>query len=584
VIDSFFMSRTIIFVGISVDDIATGGLLSNLRTQGVETGAHYWITSRDDRATDKWAEERGIQVLRYSVEHGHSEAILWLADDLTSFVSYDEEILEPVQHVDEKRVLLSPEDLERCDPEDIRQALSYHASWLLGQPKSDNDKKIEYRKFCEDYEEAVHKAWMVSRRPPRNLLFGYSVERTAGTGAFGTVYKAKGQDGTDVAVKLLNKAVSEQETMLGSFRRGVRSMEILSSARIAGMVPYKEAFQLPPCVVMEFVDGANLQDAVDSGSFDRWEDGVRVALRVGEIVRQGHRLPQRVLHRDLRPQNIMLKGFWEPEGWRDVVVLDFDLSWHRGATEESVDIRGGAGLGYLAPEQLTRIPGVSTRNTAVDAYGLAMTMFFIFTGKHPEANESGYASWPSRLRTAVARDAPRGWRCLPQRLERIVRQATKQKQTERLDLGDVVSELERMSTALEQPEEMNEAEIWAEEVLATAFPDIGYKWDYDSAEASVLLASGVQIVLRSSELESKVSVEIVFTYSGDRDWRTVARFLPVKKDTAAAMLRRGGWLVEGRTSEQTLVMAAHYQVSDLRRRKAEAAQAVRDAAGELALE
>src|SRR5688500_11431118 len=85
------------------------------------------------------------------------------------------------------------------------------------------------------------------------------------------------------------------------------------------------------------------------------------------IVAAGHQLRARAFHRDLRSSNVMMDGYYSnPAGYR-VVVLDFDLAWHVDASERSVVL--SAEYGYIAPEQLARIPGISTRSGAVDSFG-----------------------------------------------------------------------------------------------------------------------------------------------------------------------------------------------------------------------
>lgn len=148
-------------------------------------------------------------------------------------------------------------------------------------------------------------------------------------------------------------------------------MKILGDSGVEGMVPYRKAFEIPACVVMDWIDGPNLDNAVSSGQTQDWKLILRIGSDMADIVRRGHVLPERVLHRDIRPSNAMLRGFYSnPDKW-DVVVLDFDLSWHRGALERSV-IHGSAMLGYLAPEQIQTIPYVSTRHAAVDSFGMGM--------------------------------------------------------------------------------------------------------------------------------------------------------------------------------------------------------------------
>ena len=169
----------------------------------------------------------------------------------------------------------------------------------------------EYEKFLSDYGEAVYRAWSISTSPSKNIFFDYTLKRQIAKGAFGQVFEAMTKDGSPVAIKVLHGDVREEPHMLVSFRRGVQSMRILSEHHVHGMVPYLAAWEVPTSSVMELIDGPNLEDAVDANYVDNWETRLRIACALTKIIRTAHSLPERVLHRDLRPANIMLKGYYD---------------------------------------------------------------------------------------------------------------------------------------------------------------------------------------------------------------------------------------------------------------------------------
>ena len=113
-------------------------------------------------------------------------------------------------------------------------------------------------------------------------------------------------------------------------------MRILNKYRLQGMVPYIDATEIPAVVVMGWVEGPTLKQAVESHYVDQWKTRLHIASTLAEIIRRAHSLLERVLHRDIRPANIMLKGYYTDPDSFEVVVLDFDLSWHQGASERSV--------------------------------------------------------------------------------------------------------------------------------------------------------------------------------------------------------------------------------------------------------
>lgn len=76
-IESIFSNFTVIFLGISAEDIAAGGFLHAMSQAGLDCGNHFWITNRNDAATRKWAENAGVLRLQYSVSgtESHTEVI-----------------------------------------------------------------------------------------------------------------------------------------------------------------------------------------------------------------------------------------------------------------------------------------------------------------------------------------------------------------------------------------------------------------------------------------------------------------------------------------------------------------------------
>ena len=138
------------------------------------------------------------------------------------------------------------------------------------------------------------------------------------------------------AIKLLLPEIRNKRDYLNSFRRGVRSMRILTQRKVKGMVKFREAFEIPACVIMEYVDGPTLEEAMKHGLLDSLPKCLDILVRVGEIVHNAHNLEERVLHRDLKPANVILRNHYKMDDPVDVVVLDFDLSWHKGALDISV--------------------------------------------------------------------------------------------------------------------------------------------------------------------------------------------------------------------------------------------------------
>ena len=205
------------------------------------------------------------------------------------------------------------------------------------------------------------------------------------------------------------------------------------------MVAYREASEIPAFVVMDWVDGPTLSQALEARQIDDWHSILKIAIEMTSVIRRAHAIPERVLHRDLRPSNIMFDGFYSrPDDWR-VVVLDFDLSWHTGAHEKSVVY--GTLTGYLAPEQMQVTPGVSTRHAAVDSFGAGMTLYYLISGTDPMPAQHRHRDWANIVMEAATRRAEEEWVSLANRYARLVIRATQDSQAERWDMAQINDEL-----------------------------------------------------------------------------------------------------------------------------------------------
>ena len=187
------------------------------------------------------------------------------------------------------------------------------------------------------------------------------------------------------------------------------------------------------------------EQAINGGMLRNGEHLLALMLELIRIVRRGHALPETVLHRDLKPSNIMLRGYdWSPNSSDlSIVVLDFDLSWHKGSKELDVVFESRRDLGYLAPEQINPSSPFSTRNALVDSFGLGMVMYFVFSGENPTANQVLTRDWERTVHTAmISRWKEFVWRCTPERVSRLIFGLTAVEQSNRLDLGVARFELE----------------------------------------------------------------------------------------------------------------------------------------------
>lgn len=206
----------------------------------------------------------------------------------------------------------------------------------------------------------------------------YRIEGVLGQGGFGTVYKAQllGEGGFTrrVALKVLNAEMVGMEDVARRLRDEARLLGLLRHRAILhvdGLVRMKGRWT----VVMEFIDGADLQKVARAGGVPLGPaleivGEVASALHVAYTTPSPSGVPLQLLHRDIKPPNILLTSAGE------VKVLDFGIAraefGNREAKTKSV-LYGS--VGYMAPERLDfeELP-------EGDVYALGTVMYEILTG------------------------------------------------------------------------------------------------------------------------------------------------------------------------------------------------------------
>src|SRR2546423_13320051 len=140
---------------------------------------------------------------------------------------------------------------------------------------------------------------------PQVIAGRFRIEREIGTGGMGTVYLAThlGLDGP-VAVKIINRECAGDAAVADRFLREARTMAKLrhpNAAMIfdAGTLPDGRHF-----IVMEFVEGETLSQALArEGRFPALK-AVNIATQICDVLEEAHRIG--IIHRDLKPSNILL--------------------------------------------------------------------------------------------------------------------------------------------------------------------------------------------------------------------------------------------------------------------------------------
>ena len=194
-----------------------------------------------------------------------------------------------------------------------------------------------------------------------------------GRGGFGVVYRGHQVDlGRDVAVKVLT-APGADERALQLWRREVTAMGRLSNhPNIVSAFSVGVTDDGHPYLLMPYVPGGSLHDRIrDHGALPP-ADVVRIGSRLAGGLAAAHAAG--VLHRDVKPGNVLLSEYGEPQ------LTDFGIARLVDAgTTTTGSVR--ATIGYAAPEVL----GGEPATPATDVYGLGATLHAALAGQAPFA-------------------------------------------------------------------------------------------------------------------------------------------------------------------------------------------------------
>lgn len=269
--------------------------------------------------------------------------------------------------------------LEAC------QRLTPIIEWFERQISA-NDSLLKDASFKKSWTNILQQYQQLS-----NITSGIMLEKSRevgeliGSGTFGSVWKINDPQGVQLCFKSYHATELRDSEKVARFNRGYRAMSQLDHPNI---VKVYEDTVVPLGFYMQYIEGANLRQYSPASSCDI-EQILDILLDVGETLSHAH--GRNVLHRDVKPENILLKVL--DDGLISPFLTDFDLSWFSTATK--LTKLAGDGFGshfYAAPEQMNSPASPAAHKTSVDAYSFGQVMFFAICGRDPAIlNEIGNA-------------------------------------------------------------------------------------------------------------------------------------------------------------------------------------------------
>jgi TolB-like protein/tRNA A-37 threonylcarbamoyl transferase component Bud32 len=206
----------------------------------------------------------------------------------------------------------------------------------------------------------------------------YQVLEEIGRGGMGVIYRARQRHSRRIVAlkRILSYHADSQET-LARFRREAQAAASLDHPNILPIFEVSECDDGLPFFSMKFAGGGSLLDAAPAL---RGEPRRSVALmaKVARAVQYAH--GQGILHRDLKPGNVLLDGRGEP------LVSDFGLAkWLDTSSHLTRTLTIFGTPGYIAPEQVNGSAG--KLGPASDIYSLGAILFDLLTGHPPFLGE-----------------------------------------------------------------------------------------------------------------------------------------------------------------------------------------------------
>jgi len=315
-------------------------------------------------------------------------------------------------------------------------------------PKCDFENPAD-TKFCGNCAEPLYPPEEESARPTKTLqttpvelktgtIFAgrFEVIEELGKGGMGKVYKVLDKEVNEkIALKLLKTEIATDEKTIERFRNELKFARKIGHPNVCRMYDLNREGDTH-YITMELVSGEDLKSTITRiGQFPIGK-AISITKQVCDGLAEAHRLG--VVHRDLKPQNIML----DKEG--NARIMDFGIA-------RSLKAKGLTGAGvmigtpeYMSPEQV-EVKDVDQRS---DIYSLGVILYEMVTGRLPFEGETSIAI-AMKHKSEPPQDPREHNSQIPDELSRVILKCLEKDREKRYQSGgEVRSELEAIEKGM----------------------------------------------------------------------------------------------------------------------------------------
>lgn len=258
----------------------------------------------------------------------------------------------------------------------------------------------------------------------------YEIRELIGIGGMANVYRCYDTiDCREVAIKILKDEFLNNEEFIRRFKNESKAIAVLSHPNIVKVydVSFGDMIQY---IVMEYIDGITLKEYISQQNVLTWKETVHLVTQVLAALSHAH--SKGVVHRDIKPQNMMLLS----DG--TIKVTDFGIARFSNSTRTMTEQAIGS-VHYIAPEQAKG----DITDGKTDIYSIGIMMYEMLTGKLPFDGENAVSVALMHLQLEPA--APRSINpSIPEGIEEITLKAMQKQPMDRYQSAqDMLQDIER---------------------------------------------------------------------------------------------------------------------------------------------